>query len=103
SLGTWPGGLHVELTGGDVTECVGGGQELAEVDLGDRYESVCDPRLNRIQSLGLAFVVGKMLRDACRTLLELAVGRWVAVDGVDAPRSSGALARCVVAKVLRKA
>lgn len=62
SLGTWPGGLHVELTGDDVTECVGGGEDLLEVDLGNRYESVCDPRLNRVQSLELAFLVAEMLR-----------------------------------------
>ncbi len=63
-LGTWPGGIHVELTGDDVTECVGGGEELLEVDLGNRYESVCDPRLNRVQSLELAFLVAEMLRRA---------------------------------------
>ncbi|WP_296605561.1 class II 3-deoxy-7-phosphoheptulonate synthase [Nocardioides sp.] len=64
SLGTWPGGLHVELTGDDVTECVGGGEDLLEMDLGNRYESVCDPRLNRVQSLELAFLVAEMLRQA---------------------------------------
>jgi 3-deoxy-7-phosphoheptulonate synthase len=64
ALGTWPGGIHVELTGDDVTECVGGGQELAEIDLSHRYESVCDPRLNRVQSLELAFLVAAMLRRA---------------------------------------
>ncbi len=64
SLGTWPGGIHVELTGDDVTECVGGGEELLEIDLGNRYESVCDPRLNRVQSLELAFLVAEMLRAA---------------------------------------
>jgi 3-deoxy-7-phosphoheptulonate synthase len=64
SLGTWPGGIHVELTGDDVTECVGGGEELAEIDLAHRYESVCDPRLNRVQSLELAFLVAEMLRKA---------------------------------------
>jgi 3-deoxy-7-phosphoheptulonate synthase len=64
SLDTWPGGLHVELTGDDVTECVGGGEDLLEVDLGNRYESVCDPRLNRVQSLELAFLVAEMLRKA---------------------------------------
>ena len=64
SLGTWPGGVHMELTGDDVTECVGGGQELAELDLANRYESVCDPRLNRVQSLELAFLVAEMLRKA---------------------------------------
>jgi 3-deoxy-7-phosphoheptulonate synthase len=64
ALGTWPGGLHVELTGDDVTECVGGGEDLLEMDLGNRYESVCDPRLNRVQSLELAFLVAEMLRTA---------------------------------------
>ncbi|MEP7740332.1 3-deoxy-7-phosphoheptulonate synthase class II [Nocardioides sp. 31GB23] len=64
ALGTWPGGIHIELTGDDVTECVGGGEELAEVDLGNRYESVCDPRLNRVQSLETAFLVAEMLRKA---------------------------------------
>jgi 3-deoxy-7-phosphoheptulonate synthase len=64
AVGTWPGGVHVELTGDDVTECVGGGESLAEVDLSHRYESVCDPRLNRVQSLELAFLVAEMLRKA---------------------------------------
>ncbi|CUR53981.1 3-deoxy-7-phosphoheptulonate synthase (Phospho-2-dehydro-3-deoxyheptonate aldolase) (DAHP synthetase class II) [metagenome] len=64
ALGTWPGGVHVELTGDDVTECVGGGEELLEIDLGNRYESACDPRLNRVQSLELAFLVAEMLRKA---------------------------------------
>ncbi len=61
SLGTWPGGLHVELTGGDVTECLGGGEDIDEHALESRYESVCDPRLNRTQSLELAFLVAEML------------------------------------------
>jgi len=64
AVGTWPGGVHVELTGDDVTECVGGGEELDEAGLADRYESVCDPRLNRVQSLELAFLVAEMLRKA---------------------------------------
>ena len=63
-LGTWPGGIHVELTGDDVTECVGGGEEIDEAQLAHRYESVCDPRLNRVQSLELAFLVAEMLRKA---------------------------------------
>nr|WP_238473692.1 3-deoxy-7-phosphoheptulonate synthase class II [Nocardioides cavernaquae] len=64
ALGTWPGGLHVELTGDDVTECVGGGEELSADDLSNRYESVCDPRLNRVQSLEMAFLVAEMLSAA---------------------------------------
>lgn len=61
SLGTHPGGLHVELTGDDVTECVGGTEGVEEQDLADRYETACDPRLNREQSLELAFLVAEML------------------------------------------
>ena len=60
-LGTWPGGIHVELTGDDVTECVGGVGELKEEDLANRYETACDPRLNRTQSLELAFMVADRL------------------------------------------
>jgi len=64
SLGTHPGGIHIEFTGDDVTECVGGGHQLAESDLLDRYETACDPRLNRGQSLDLAFLVAGMYRQA---------------------------------------
>jgi 3-deoxy-7-phosphoheptulonate synthase len=60
-LGTHPGGLHVELTGDDVTECIGGTKELTAADLGRRYETACDPRLNIEQSLELAFRVAERL------------------------------------------
>ena len=60
-LGTWPGGVHFELTGDDVTECVGGAIDVSEAQLADRYETVCDPRLNRQQSLELAFLVADRL------------------------------------------
>ncbi len=63
SLGTHPGGIHIELTGDDVTECVGGGEQISEEDLAHRYETACDPRLNHTQSLELAFLVAEMLRD----------------------------------------
>ena len=63
SLGTHPGGIHIELTGDDVTECVGGGEQISEEDLANRYETACDPRLNHTQSLELAFLVAEMLRD----------------------------------------
>ncbi|WP_424185113.1 class II 3-deoxy-7-phosphoheptulonate synthase [Actinokineospora sp. G85] len=62
-LGTHPGGIHVELTGEDVTECLGGAQEISDADLAGRYETACDPRLNTQQSLELAFLVAEMLRS----------------------------------------
>ncbi len=61
--GTWAGGIHVELTGEDVTECLGGSEPVAQADLGQRYETMCDPRLNARQSLDLAFRVGELLVD----------------------------------------
>jgi 3-deoxy-7-phosphoheptulonate synthase len=60
--GTWPGGVHVELTGNDVTECLGGAEQLIETDLDSRYETMCDPRLNGRQSVDLAFRVAELLR-----------------------------------------
>jgi 3-deoxy-7-phosphoheptulonate synthase len=62
TLGTHPGGVHIEFTGDDVTECVGGGHEIVEDDLHQRYETACDPRLNRGQALDLAFMVAEMYR-----------------------------------------
>ncbi|MFY9849458.1 MAG: 3-deoxy-7-phosphoheptulonate synthase class II [Trebonia sp.] len=62
ALGTHPGGIHIEFTGDDVTECIGGGDHIAESDLSHRYETTCDPRLNRGQSLDLAFRVAELYR-----------------------------------------
>ena len=64
SLGTWAGGIHVELTGDNVTECVGGAENLSDDDLALRYETMCDPRLNASQSLELAFHVAEELRSS---------------------------------------
>ena len=61
--GTWPGGIHVELTGDDVTECTGGADNILDSQLDDRYQTVCDPRLNGRQSLDLAFTVAESLRS----------------------------------------
>jgi 3-deoxy-7-phosphoheptulonate synthase len=63
ALGSHPGGIHVELTGEDVTECLGGAQDISDADLHGRYETACDPRLNTQQSLELAFLVAEMLRS----------------------------------------
>ncbi|MGL4305339.1 MAG: class II 3-deoxy-7-phosphoheptulonate synthase [Mycobacteriaceae bacterium] len=60
--GTHPGGIHIELTGENVTECLGGAQDISDVDLSGRYETACDPRLNTQQSLELSFLVAEMLR-----------------------------------------
>ncbi len=61
AVGTFPGGIHVELTGDDVTECLGGSEMIDEATLATRYESLCDPRLNHMQSLELAFLVAEEL------------------------------------------
>ena len=61
AVGTHPGGIHVELTGDDVTECLGGSEHIDEATLATRYESLCDPRLNHMQSLELAFLVAEEL------------------------------------------
>jgi len=62
SVGTWAGGVHVELTGEDVTECLGGSADLGHSDLEARYETICDPRLNGTQSIDLAFRVAELLQ-----------------------------------------
>jgi len=59
---TWPGGVHIELTGENVTECLGGAEEVMDADLDARYETVCDPRLNGRQSIDLAFRVAELMR-----------------------------------------
>ena len=61
--GTWPGGIHIELTGENVTECLGGSEGLGNEDLDTRYETVCDPRLNARQSIDLAFRVAELIRS----------------------------------------
>jgi 3-deoxy-7-phosphoheptulonate synthase len=63
-VGTWPGGVHLEITGEDVTECLGGSEEVYEDQLDHRYETLCDPRLNARQSLDLAFRVAELMRAA---------------------------------------
>ena len=62
AAGTVPGGIHVELTGDDVTEIIGGSEHLDEQSLKDRYETLVDPRLNHQQSLEMAFQVAELLR-----------------------------------------
>jgi 3-deoxy-7-phosphoheptulonate synthase len=61
--GAWPGGIHLEFTGEDVTECLGGSAAVLEEELTTRYESLCDPRLNARQSLDLAFRVAELMRS----------------------------------------
>jgi 3-deoxy-7-phosphoheptulonate synthase len=60
-LGTYPGGVHFEMTGQDVTECLGGAQAITEESLSDRYHTHCDPRLNASQALELAFLIAEQL------------------------------------------
>jgi 3-deoxy-7-phosphoheptulonate synthase len=61
--GTHAGGVHFEMTGQNVTECLGGAQGLKEIDLQDRYQTACDPRLNASQALELAFLIAQGIRD----------------------------------------
>jgi len=63
SEGTYPGGVHIEMTGKDVTECIGGARAVSDEDLGQRYHTHCDPRLNATQSLELAFLVSELLQE----------------------------------------
>ena len=64
--GSYAGGVHVEMTGQDVTECIGGAHRITEHALADRYHTHCDPRLNASQSLELAFLVAEMLQKRRR-------------------------------------
>ena len=64
SEGAHPGGVHLEMTGQNVTECLGGARALSEAELSDRYHTHCDPRLNADQALELAFLVAEKLKDA---------------------------------------
>jgi 3-deoxy-7-phosphoheptulonate synthase len=66
SEGTYAGGVHLEMTGQNVTECMGGAQAITEEGLGSRYHTHCDPRLNADQALELAFLIADTLRDARR-------------------------------------
>ena len=64
SLGTYPGGVHLEMTGQNVTECIGGAQAIKDEDLSARYHTHCDPRLNANQALELAFLISDKLRES---------------------------------------
>jgi len=64
--GTYPGGVHLEMTGKDVTECTGGARAITDQDLNDRYHTVCDPRLNADQSIDMAFLIADLFKDARR-------------------------------------
>jgi 3-deoxy-7-phosphoheptulonate synthase len=64
AAGTWPGGVHLELTGDNVTECLGGAEEILDDQLGQLYTTMCDPRLNARQSLDLAFQLAEALKRA---------------------------------------
>ena len=62
SEGSYAGGLHIELTGQDVTECIGGAHKISEEDLSSRYHTHCDPRLNANQALELAFLISDEIK-----------------------------------------
>ena len=62
--GTYAGGIHIEMTGQNVTECIGGARPISEAGLADRYHTHCDPRLNADQSLEVAFLIAETLKEA---------------------------------------
>jgi 3-deoxy-7-phosphoheptulonate synthase len=62
--GTHPGGVHLEMTGQNVTECTGGARAISDEDLNDRYHTVCDPRLNAEQSIDMAFLIAELLKTS---------------------------------------
>ncbi|MOA23403.1 Phospho-2-dehydro-3-deoxyheptonate aldolase AroG [compost metagenome] len=64
--GSYPGGIHIEMTGQNVTECIGGTRPITEAGLSDRYHTHCDPRLNADQSLELAFLIADTLKQIRR-------------------------------------
>ena len=61
--GSYPGGIHIEMTGQNVTECIGGSRPITEAGLSDRYHTQCDPRLNADQSLEMAFMIAETLKQ----------------------------------------
>ena len=63
ALGSVPGGIHLEMTGDNVTECLGGGSDVLSTNLGERYHTFCDPRLNAQQALEMSFYVASRLRQ----------------------------------------
>jgi len=67
SEGTYPGGVHFEMTGKDVTECLGGDQDISEEDLSSRYHTFCDPRLNAKQALELSFLIADIIKSNSKT------------------------------------
>jgi 3-deoxy-7-phosphoheptulonate synthase len=72
--GAYPGGVHIEMTGQNVTECTGGGGGLAVENLSERYDTACDPRLNGEQALELAFLIADSLQTARSEERKAAVG-----------------------------
>jgi 3-deoxy-7-phosphoheptulonate synthase len=91
----WPGAVHVELTGDDVTECLGGGDDVRGEQLEDKYETRCDPRLNAEQSIEMAFLLAELLKaersarvKSCKPWSMLASATSTLTRGSTAPRPS---------------
>ena len=78
--GTHAGGVHLEMTGQNVTECTGGARAITDEDLNDRYHTVCDPRLNAEQAIDLAFLLADLLKAGARWQGEAAARRFRACD-----------------------
>ena len=79
--GTYAGGVHLEMTGQNVTECTGGARAISDADLNDRYHTVCDPRLNADQAIDLAFLLGRTAQEGARRQGQPDAGRRRALAG----------------------
>jgi hypothetical protein len=88
SEGTYAGGIHIEMTGKNVTECTGGARAVSEAELSDRYHTYCDPRLNADQALELAFLVAELLKR------ERAADLKIAAQGVSVSEPAELTGRC---------
>ena len=98
-LGTVPGGVHLEMTGDNVTECIGGGASVTDADLNSRYHTHCDPRLNAEQALEMAFYVSSRLRQSERSVqgcrLERSAWAWHCLPGRGTVRAQASSQVCL--------
>ena len=92
--GTYAGGVHLEMTGQNVTECTGGARAISDADLNDRYHTVCDPRLNAEQAIDLAFLLGRIAQESAHRARQADAGGGRAVSSGSSAFSAGQTPDC---------